>query len=336
MTTRGRTARGGRAYPRLAPHTPILRRGRQQLQLGVDSQRTVVLDGVGPQTELVLRMLDGCHHIDSIRDSCDAASVDPESVDHLLRLLDAAGLVEDAGGGVGRPDHAPETSRVRLVGAGPLGTQVARLLVASGVAALAVFDSAVVDHQVHPTAGVLATNAEALAATMAAVQRTGLPGCRVSVLNHWSKPDGHMPDVTVVAADQWEPDRVVGYGLVRADQPHLFVRQAGPTAVVGPFVVPGQTACLDCTDLVRSSTDRAWPLLLTQLSRLTPTLRPALSGWAASTAVVEVLRFLSGAAPSSQGHTLELSEPDYAVQRRPWPAHPSCGCSWPMTAQWSP
>ena len=75
-------------------------------------------------------------------------------------------------------------------------------------------------------------------------------------------------DLTIVACDQPEPDRVITDHLLRNDHPHVIVRCWGNGVSVGPLVVAGQTSCLRCADLARSDADPHWPAVLRQLSRV--------------------------------------------------------------------
>jgi hypothetical protein len=139
--------------------------------------------------------------------------------------------------------------------------------------------------------------------------------------------------LTVVATDWLEPDRLVADALLRADQPHLLVRASAAGMDVGPLVLPGETACVRCTDLARRDLDPAWHILLPQLCRSRATLVPALVGWAAGVAVTQVLGFLAGQRPESAGATIELSAHDFATRLRVWNAHPDCGCGLRFSAQ---
>ncbi|GAA1851907.1 hypothetical protein ACFFOM_00880 [Microlunatus capsulatus] len=159
---------------------------------------------------------------------------------------------------------------------------------------------------------------------------------RLRPVNHWSKPDGVLLPLTVVAVDTVEVDRVLTAHLVRTDQPHLLLRSSGTGVTVGPLVLPGRTACLRCTDLARRDVDPGWPLLLDQLVRLHRPARPALAAWAAALAAVHVLAHLAGAVPESAGATLDLDDADPLVRWRAWPRHAGCGCAWSGTTEWLP
>ena len=213
-------------------------------------------------------------------------------------------------------------SAVRLIGAGPVGYQLARLLVASGLGGLYVYDDEPTDLALYPAAGVLSSRSEALRSALAEAETT------VSPLSHWSKPEGVQVDLTIVACDQPEPDRVITDHLLRNDHPHVIVRCWGNGVSVGPLVVAGRTSCLRCADLARTDADPHWPAVLRQLSRVRISTPAALHSWAASTAAAQVLAFLHGELPESAGATLEISWPTFVTRLRRWAAHPDCGCSW--------
>ena len=72
-----------------------------------------------------------------------------------------------------------------------MGHQLARLLVASGLGTLYVYDNEPPDLVSYPNAGVLASRSEALRAALADT------GTTVSPLGHWSKPEAAMDLATV-------------------------------------------------------------------------------------------------------------------------------------------
>lgn len=336
---------GAGPYPALRPSVPVLRRGPGELQVGLDQQPAIVLAGVPDGLEPLIRLFDGTHSLTDLRVRCAALAVAGEQLDWCLRTLGEAGLLADPRS----PRHAMDdrqhrreddrvrSARVRLVGAGRLGRAVAELLVSSGIADLHLVDGEPADPSsdrlvpAEQTSSVPPrTRAQSLAAGL---DRS--TGTRVSVVNHWSKPDGLVPQLTVLAGDRLESDRLVSDGLLRDDQPHLLLRGGTQGAVVGPLVLPGRTACVRCTDHARSDADPAWPVLLPQLARNGFRLSPAAVAWAASVATTQALAFLQGGAPESCGATIELSVPDYLTGWRPWAMHPGCGCGWGSTAQWN-
>jgi bacteriocin biosynthesis cyclodehydratase domain-containing protein len=140
----------------------------------------------------------------------------------------------------------------------------------------------------------------------------------------------------VVLVDHAVADSLAADRFLTADVPHLSVVVRETDVLVGPLVRPGQGPCLRCLDLHRSARDPQWPLVLAQLVR--PARRPdppeagALAALTAGIASLQVVTFLDGfGTPTSVGATLEVELPDGMICRRPWPAHPSCGCHWPPT-----
>jgi len=106
--------------------------------------------------------------------------------------------------------------------------------------------------------------------------------------------------------------------------------------------VPGQGPCLRCLDLHRTDRDPLWPVVLAQALAERPVPEEtASSQLAAALAALQVLAQLDGGAdrhastpgsptrPAAFAATLEIELPEGLVSRREWPAHPSCGCTWP-------
>lgn len=134
------------------------------------------------------------------------------------------------------------------------------------------------------------------------------------------------PSLVVLIAE-----RVVDPGLhlplLRRDLPHLPIVYGDGDAVVGPFVVPGASACLRCVDLERHDADEAWPRIAPQLA-----VHPA----APRTPRLELLSALTAARAIDArflGHPTALDDvalvipPDGSPPRRvPCAPHPACGC----------
>ena len=147
------------------------------------------------------------------------------------------------------------------------------------------------------------------------------------------------PDVLVqhIPAGTATVEVLVGYGgpagLValahdRRRVAHLAVTVRDGTVVVGPFVLPGSTPCLNCVDLHRRDRDPDWPALAAQLHT---TAEPADTVAAttmlvgAAYAAAEVTAHIDGGQPVTLGATVEIAAPGRERRRR-WTAHPTCGC----------
>ncbi len=273
------------------------------MQVGLHPGRALVLHGQA--TRELLRHLDGSTPLDQLAAS---AGLSPSEVAEVLDGLTAAGLLDG-------PDPHQGERAVRLLGSGQLGQRLAELLLDAGV-------------DVH-----LADAGDATAVAEGGPLPRSAGRGRLRSVNHWSKPD-HLLLLTVLAVDTVEVDRVLTEHLLRTDQPHLVLRSSGAGVTVGPFVLPGRTACLRCTDLTRRDADPQWPVLLDQLVRLH---RPATAlplAWAAGVAARHILAHLDGAVPESAGATLDLDPADHQVRWRLWPRHAACGCTWSTTTEW--
>lgn len=143
------------------------------------------------------------------------------------------------------------------------------------------------------------------------------------------------PEVTLVVT--WgEPDRS-GLDLLTArDEPWLPVTVLEGRVRVGPFVVPGTSACLRCVDAHEAAAD-PW-------HRIPPTPDPAASGVATPdaleeavdplvlrhgllTAVTDVARWAEGRQPLTWSAT-RTHRSSMLVEPQQWSQHPHCGCSW--------
>jgi hypothetical protein len=313
-------------HPQLAPYAPVIQRADDEIQVGIDPANALVFRGSG--FGALLGLLNGSHPTTAVVRAGRAAGLTMDQVTGALDALTAAGLLTERDATSYTESLA--SSRLRLFGAGSIGSQLARLLIASGVGTLYVYDPERPDTALYPAAGLLPSRAEALRAALADVDTT------ISTVSHWSKPEMARLDLTIIACDRPEPDRVITDHLIRSDQPHLLVRGWGNGVSVGPLVVPGQTSCLRCADLARSDADAQWSNVLRQLTRLQIQSPPALLAWAAATAAAQTLAFLHGDLPESAGSTLELGWPDFVTRLRRWPAHGGCGCGWLSHTEWGP
>ena len=314
-------------YPKLRPQIPVLQRAEGEVQVGIDCDTALIFSE--PKLLPVLLALDGAHHVRDIRNAGAAAGLRADEVDQVLGILDDACMLLE-GGRSFKTHAALGRQSVRLIGAGPLGAAVARLLAQSRIGRLWLIDTEPSREEVRrPPGGPGRSRAEALRADLA--DEFDMP---VTTAKHWSRPSPAEIDLTIIVSDAAETDRLIADDLVRLDQPHLVLRPAGDLVTVGPLVIPGRTACLRCTDLTRRDADTAWPALLDQLTRLRLPIPVALGSWAASMAATQALAFLRGRTPEACGSTLELSEHDLVTRWRTWLAHPGCGCYWFSAGQW--
>ncbi len=152
------------------------------------------------------------------------------------------------------------------------------------------------------------------------------------------RPKGQAPITTVVAlVGVGEPFREQLDRHLREETPHLLVRLVEGRAVLGPFVVPGQTPCLRCIDAHRTDADPSWPLLVEQYARavcgeradgVPEPVDAALATLATAWAVRDLATYAEGGTPTTLASTIELASRLETVGTERWPPHPRCGCSW--------
>lgn len=306
------------------------------LQVGLDPRTAVVLSG--PGVAQLLGRLDGRRELPTLRAHAVEHGMDRADADAVLHALHRAGLLvrgpsapragsalSTGQAGADPPaGHGSPRPAIRLVGLGPLGQQLAALLLGAGV---------------HVYAAELGPGTSRPTTSLPLADLAPGPrpfGAELRRVNHWSKPEDELVRLTVVAADTVEPDRVVPEALMRDDQPHLVLRSAGTTVTVGPLVLPGRTACVRCTDLTRRDLDPAWPVLLPQLTVLRLPTPAVLLAWCAAVAAAQVLAVLQDRLPEVAGATVELDLSDHLTRWRAWPRHVSCGCTWAGTTEWGP
>jgi bacteriocin biosynthesis cyclodehydratase domain-containing protein len=131
-----------------------------------------------------------------------------------------------------------------------------------------------------------------------------------------------------------DPDRSVVDHWVREDLPHMFLTASEGVLRVGPFVVPGRTACLRCIDAHHTEHDPRRALVLQQYAEAAhprdglPEPVPAdLLDVAVGYAVRDLVNWVDGHRPATWSATVRI-DGRLELARTPWPRHPGCGCSW--------
>lgn len=293
-------------HPQLRPHLPILDRGQDELQIGAD--HGLILHRTGRREHRALALMDGHHSATAI---ATGSGLSHAEVMWLIDRLAEAGLLVTE-----QPD--PRRPLIRLLGAGMLARTFAEAYTDARMGDLLLIEP-------EPTPPGLYNHLRASGAESLRAHLAGRSDGAVRTGSHWYRPESPTPTLTVIAYDRLECDRAITDTLLRNDQPHLFLRPLADGVIVGPFVVPGQTCCTRCMDLLRVR-DRAWSRLLVQLCRTTRVVDEHLAGWAATTALLQVRAWLAGHQPESLGATLEVRTGEWILHQRHWPRHPDCGC----------
>jgi bacteriocin biosynthesis cyclodehydratase domain-containing protein len=312
------------ARPRLKPHLRVLRRGPQTVQLGLEPEAGLVLEGVSGAEAAWVASLDGTRTFSRAIDDAVAAGIPAERARDLVTLLRAhdalvdspasrwhfANLRPEARGALGvdatalaartrggRDGYAlladRASQRVAVAGAGPLPYEVTALLRAAG--------------------------AQAVLLGSYAGGPGGVPG-----------GDALWPSLAVlVGALPLQPGTASAWQA--AGVRHLPVAMGTTTALVGPVVHPGGTACLQCMEMTRCDLDPAWPSLLAQTAprAIGPVAAiDAETSLLALTAAVTAMAALA-ALDGEDGRTglsLEVALPWPEVTQRRWVPHPRCDC----------
>jgi bacteriocin biosynthesis cyclodehydratase domain-containing protein len=308
----------------LRPHQRVFPLGAAERFVGLDPDTAVVVSELPPGLAALLDELATPVPRDQLLERAVARGASRADAVALLVELHRAGTVVDAA--ADRLRHRRRGDAAVLVhGAGPLTTGVATGLAAAGVGAV----------HLRTSGTVLATDvgtglaeadrgrlrSEAVADAVRAVAPAVLTG---------RPPARFAPDLVVLTDALLAEPALLG-ALQVAGTAHLPVRLRDGTGVVGPLVLPGRTACLRCLELHRRARDPAWPTVAAQLVGRPGRGDPACALATAALGTAQALAALDGAAggtgtPPVLDATLELDPTAGTLIRRPWPAHPDCGC----------
>jgi bacteriocin biosynthesis cyclodehydratase domain-containing protein len=140
----------------------------------------------------------------------------------------------------------------------------------------------------------------------------------------------------VLVLSAGETDRGTLDPLLRDGVAHVLVRMVEGSAVVGPFVEPGRTACVRCVDAHLALDDPLAPVLadrhaLARDDRRDGVAEPidtALASLALAWAVRDVVSHVDGVRPSTWSATVRLAPALASVTQTEWLRHPGCGCGW--------
>jgi hypothetical protein len=292
--------------PIVRPGLKILRRDARTVQLGLD------WPGVGVLRETralraVLGSIDGFRDAAGVLLAATATGVPREECEESLAVLVECGAVVDQARRSVRPVRGQaaigEASLSSLwLLAGP-GHDVHALLRARSTAAVWVDGKGLVADTVR---GLMGTANVAMSASAAKAE-------------------------TMVVASDSEPDRSRADATMHSGLPHVWAYVRELVGVVGPFVLPGQSACLRCVDAARADVDAAWPTLLESAAAKPLPVEPCdpvLATLVAAWAVQEVALWVSGIRPQTYGQVIEVPHGCGPVETAVFEVHPHCGCGW--------
>ncbi|HYO32971.1 MAG TPA: hypothetical protein VES21_08995 [Nocardioidaceae bacterium] len=288
--------------PLLRPGLKILRRDIHTLQLGLDWPGLTVLRET-PALRAVLEAIDGFRDAAGVILAATAAGPSHEECEEALVLLVDSGAVVD--NALRRPTHLSESTESALwLLAGP-GRSVADVVEARARCVVWIDGE-----------GVVAEAARSLLTT-----------AQVTVCTDPAKA------TVVLAASDREPSRDQADTLMHAGLPHLWCYVRDLVGVVGPFVLPGTSACLRCVDAAHTDIDPAWPTLLRSTTvrplRVPPCdslLATLVAAWAAQ----DVTLWASELRPQTCDRVIEIPQGWGPVEAAHYELHPLCGCGWPL------
>lgn len=327
------------ARPRVVGGLPVLRRGPGELQIGLDPRHATVIGGLSDSVVAAAKRLTGHHTTSDILTSLPQAEQDKFA--KLLETLLDHGFLEDSAGANQHPgevwadaihtlrteDHPIERTELGITvqGDGRLAVTIACLLAGAGVGWVHVSARGTVQPEDIGT-GYLRDDVglPRLVAARRAVHRMS-QNVRTAAFGH-----GRTPDL-VVLADALVPRPEDVDALTAASTPHLLVRTRDTMGIIGPFVVPGFTSCLRCTDLHRCDRDECWPQVAAQIAGQTQLTDLASTHATAAFAVTQALdaaAWVRGVAvpPATCEVSVELDLREATTLHRNWVPHPLCTC----------
>ncbi|EMY33528.1 NAD/FAD binding protein, UBA/THIF-type [Arthrobacter crystallopoietes BAB-32] len=229
------------------------------------------------------------------------------------------------------------SAAVHLIGLGRTGGAIACGLAAAGVGTLLLEDMAAVGP----------ADVGSGAYRLADVGLNRAQAARKMIAHIDPTASAHiMPDTTapgtaakrprfldlVVYTDRDVPSPDAALALAEGGNPHLAVLLRESDALVGPLVVPGETACLDCVDRHQAQKDRDWNEISGLLRQSDSAGLPAVdevaqSIAAAGIATLQALLFLDGRnRPAAWSAVLQLRSADGTVGRHEYEPHSACVC----------
>lgn len=154
----------------------------------------------------------------------------------------------------------------------------------------------------------------------------GAPSPSSTVRPYAPAPQMHPTAVVLTGADALDPGRAAE--LVAAVVPHLAVRIGPGAATVGPLVLPGCSACLNCVTRHRIDADPHWPSVAAAARTGGAGAARVTVHLAAVAAAQQVLELIDGVnLPGTVGASVEHRVGSTLPRRRRWSMHPDCRCA---------
>lgn len=141
------------------------------------------------------------------------------------------------------------------------------------------------------------------------------------------------PTTSALVLCDGSPEPAVLDALLRTATPHLLLRTLDGEVRLGPFVVPGLTACAACLEFHAGDLDPAHVDVQRRYREALGADRdpvdtdPAMLALAIGWAVGDLVAHADGERPSTWSTTFTLS-PGRTPEPTSWLRHPECGCHW--------
>jgi hypothetical protein len=286
--------------PRVRPGLHMLRRDVRTLQLGVEWPGVAAVTD-SPAVRAVLDAVDGFRDVSGVVLAVEAGGIPRDDAYQAVdALLDSGALVDQATTKPATLDAALWSTMWLL--SGPRGNAAAVL------------------RSRHQTS-VYVEGCGKVAGLVA----------QLVVAEHLRLTTTAEDATLVVLASDVETSRDRADDAMRRGVPFLCVGIRELVGLVGPFVVPGRTACLRCVDLARAQLDPCWTTLVASMQSNRPTTpagAPSLVTVTAGYASQEIALWASGTLPATCDGVVEIPHGLGAVQTVPFQQHPECGCDW--------
>jgi bacteriocin biosynthesis cyclodehydratase domain-containing protein len=334
------------------------------LRLGAGDDLAIA-DPSPADREVLAALADGYASERELRDRLAGAGIPPDGVGETLAQLRDAGVLEvDDRDGLLDPETTERYDRqlayladltapgepaaalqkrlgetsVALLGCGGLGSWVACGLSCAGIGRLTLIDDDRVElsnlnrQLLFAEAAIGELKVEAAAATLRAHNRrleTRLVRRRVRGPGDLADVLEERPDLLISTGD-WPPHelpRWVNGACLRAGVPWIGAGQFPPRLRVGPLVVPGRSACLECLEIAAR---RDYPLYAQIADRRAASRTPDASVGPVSAVIgsliaSEAMHFLLGAfTPASVGNALLFDLATMELAREPVAREPAC------------
>lgn len=342
--------------PRLHPYVPLVWRDATTLQVGTPPAPSSLIEQADEALFSFIQSLDGRLPIDELS-ALPNCPKQPRLDQVLAALCSAHALIDSAQSNLVKP-RLPKELRERTLwqtltqdlirsaptsgsramrlrqsayvfvhGANPLAFAVTHLLAVAGVGRL------VLDASDHLPVKVRPESIIGLGPSWQHLGQPALLATRQIVADFGSeitRPKGLAnPDCEIFTEWPSDEDR----DRVNAERiDHLVTTSSGGQAVVGPFVMPGESACLRCVEMAEMRRDPAWAKTRVQLRSAKTTTQTlydsSLTTWAASMSAMSVL----GHVEQDQGEPLGLLLGQRLIAALPGPkisletVDLECGC----------